>query len=302
MSNILYSFYKKNEITALYKTYILKLLDEFNNKESIKTNIAIGYEKFFNYKKLIKIMINYDQLLLGSNHFSNDYSNPDRYIQNIDFLNNFVFNVANRIIWSSSDMIIDYSIINKSITQVIKDKSMIKQTLYIPPLFYEYNPFTNKRDINIITTGNFHIERRAKFCDNMYLNNMPLLTITNSYSYESDLNLYKNTKILINIHATASDMTFEELRCLPALLSGVIVISEESPFKELLPYKDFIIWSSIENMVEKTKEVMNNYESYYNAIFINSNIAEIFKKMKTNSTESLTNCLKNYDNIYNNIE
>ena len=55
-------------------------------------------------------------------------------------------------------------------------------------------------------------------------------------------------------------------------------------------------------MVEKTKEVLNNYESYYNAIFINSNIDEIFKKMKTNSTESLTNCLKKYDNAYNNIE
>jgi hypothetical protein len=136
----------------------------------------------------------------------------------------------------------------------------------------------------------------------MYKNNIPLLNINHSYSLESDLNLYKNTKILINVHATDYDLTFEELRCLPALLCGVLVISEDSPLKEFIPYKDFIIWAPIDGIIEKTKQVLNNYETYYNAIFINSNIDAVFKEMKTRSTHSLMNCLKQYENHYNDME
>jgi hypothetical protein len=69
--------------------------------------------------------------------------------------------------------------------------------------------------------------------------------------------------------------------------------------KEFIPYKDFIIWSPIGSIIEKTKEVLGNYEEYYNKIFISSNIDTVFKEMKKQSTSSLIYCLKQYDNYYN---
>jgi hypothetical protein len=84
--------------------------------------------------------------------------------------------------------------------------------------------------------------------------------------------LYHNTKVLINIHQTNHHHTFEEQRCLPALLCVTLVISEQSPLSELIPYKDFIIWSSYEKIIEKTEEVLKNYDFYFKKIFKNASV------------------------------
>ena len=84
-------------------------------------------------------------------------------------------------------------------------------------------------------------------------------------------NLYLNTKILINIHQTDDHHTFEELRVISALQCGVIVIAEHSALNHLIPYNHLIIWSSYENIVEKTKEVLENYDEYHEKIFGNNN-------------------------------
>jgi hypothetical protein len=77
---------------------------------------------------------------------------------------------------------------------------------------------------------------------------------------------------LINIHRSDDENTFEELRVLPALMNKVLVISEISPLTELIPYNPLIIWATYENIVEKTKEVLENYEEYFNKIFTRENI------------------------------
>ena len=72
---------------------------------------------------------------------------------------------------------------------------------------------------------------------------------------------------MINIHQTDSHHTFEELRVLPALQCGVIVISESSPLIELIPYSDYVIWCPYDQIIDKANEVLNNYESFRSEIF-----------------------------------
>ena len=62
----------------------------------------------------------------------------------------------------------------------------------------------------------------------------------------------------------------EELRVLPALTCGVIVIAEESPLKEHIPYNDLIIWTPYDNIIEKIKDVIEHYEEYHSKIFNNN--------------------------------
>ena len=50
--------------------------------------------------------------------------------------------------------------------------------------------------------------------------------------------------------------------------SGVIVICENSPLSNLIPYHDYIIWSTYENILDKVVEVINNYDFFYNEIFV----------------------------------
>jgi hypothetical protein len=105
--------------------------------------------------------------------------------------------------------------------------------------------------------------------------------------------LYCNTKILINIHQTDHHHTFEELRVLPALLCGCIVICEDSPLKELVPYHKYLIWVKYDEIVEKCIEIQNNYDFYYNKLFQKNDILlfenNLEKKMLYLNMDSLDN-------------
>ena len=98
-------------------------------------------------------------------------------------------------------------------------------------------------------------------------NGFQFLNVNNCFIKNDLQNLYKNTKILINIHQTEHHHTFEELRVLPALQCGVIVISENSPLSELVPYNDYIIWTSYDKILEKTIEIINNYDYFHDLIW-----------------------------------
>ena len=113
--------------------------------------------------------------------------------------------------------------------------------------------------------------------------------INNCFDTVALRELYCNTKILINIHQTLHHHTFEELRVLPALLCGVLVISEEIPLKSLIPYKDYIIWSSYEKIAEKVIEVSENYEFYHDMIFGGSN--ELLTNLHFSNLERLKTAL-----------
>jgi len=84
--------------------------------------------------------------------------------------------------------------------------------------------------------------------------------------------LLETTKILINVHRTESEITLEELRVLPALMQKVLVVSEVSPLTELVPFGAMIILATYDNIVQKTKEVLDNYDTYYSQIFTEQNI------------------------------
>jgi hypothetical protein len=98
---------------------------------------------------------------------------------------------------------------------------------------------------------------------------------------------YKKAKILINIHQTDYHHTFEELRVLPALLNGLIVVAEDSPLKETIPYHEFIIWTRYEDIIEVTKKVLQDYDFYYNKIHGNSNLKNVINNMKTELSNEL---------------
>ena len=86
--------------------------------------------------------------------------------------------------------------------------------------------------------------------------------------------------------------TFEELRVLPALLNGVIIISENVPLKEKIPYSEYIIWVEYEKLAETTLEVYNNYLEYYDKIFTQGNLKEILTNMEINNSNVFNKIIK----------
>ena len=179
-----------------------------------------------------------------------------------------------------ANIIIEYSIPNiYNIHSGKKYTNLFSKMVYISPTLinYESTKFIDiNRDINVLTTFiNINEPRRKSLINNLSDLNINYKNINTCFKIEELEKLYNNTKILINIHQTEHHHTFEELRVLPALLSGVIVISEVSPLNNLIPYNDFIIWCSYDNIVEMTMKVINNYDYYFNKIFESTNILSI---------------------------
>ncbi len=139
---------------------------------------------------------------------------------------------------------------------------------YIAPLVWPAEPTYSPdgRDLEIITLfGNPGEPRRKALLEALRTWNPACQNVRGRFS---DIrSIYKRTKILVNIRQTDHHDTLEELRVLPALLCGVIVISEDVPLREEVPYKDFVLWAPISDIPELVEKVRDNYMNYFENIF-----------------------------------
>jgi len=194
--------------------------------------------------------------------------------------------------YKSADIVIDYSTLNIENIRVsgVYDDDFVRKSTYVPALPFKYDPFYgNHTGVGISTAFYRPGGRRSDMYNqikrlegdtgisNMYFENLPW--------FMSNLD---SIKILLNVHQTDFDHTFEELRVLPALLRGVVVVSEWSPLHHLLPFKDYIIFERYDKLAEKVIEVKNNYESYRDKFFgPHSKLNETINRMRETAFENL---------------
>jgi hypothetical protein len=141
--------------------------------------------------------------------------------------------------------------------------------------------FLSILNIYITTFINTNEPRRKELLDNIKSNNLPHHNINTCFDKNQLQAIYNSTKIMINIHQTDHHHTFEELRVLPALLCGVIVVCEESPLIEHIPYKDYVIWCKYNEVVDLTKHIMDNYTRYYELLFSETKINNLHNIIET---------------------
>lgn len=280
-------FYYIYDLTSVvndyYNTIVELIKTVLTNNPDLNINILFGNDhfKFNNSNKTLYIQINYEHILVKqggrSSHgapigkMSDEHGNF--YLVRIDRYNEL----------NKADIIIDYSVPNihhVASSNLFNDFS--KKHIYIYSSIYADTYFSKEnRHISTLTTFiNTGEPRRKKLIENIK-REREHMNINNCFEKDALHNLYKNTKIMINIHQTNEHDTFEELRVLPALQCGVIVISENSALNELIPYNDYIIWSSYADIIEKTRDVINNYDSYHDSIFKNK------KNKKLNELNSI---------------
>ena len=181
------------------------------------------------------------------------------------------------------DFVVEYSRINLANIQGVKKFSDLQNRLLcISPALYKLNcnpiDAIRRNFLTITNFGNPEEPRRKVFLETMRSKKIPIQNIRSWY--EDAEELYKRTRILVNIRQTDHHDTFEELRVLPALRSGVIVISELAPYKELTRYSEFIIWGSLEELPEIIRRVQNNYEATWNSIFGTSKFARRMNRIE----------------------
>jgi hypothetical protein len=298
---------ENNVILQLYYDYIIKLLWSIVVKQETKYNFIIGDTNysFHNSNKTIRLGVNSEHTLVKKggrsiplNCIVGKIKTINSYDSHIEEDDTYLVRIVNMDNLLKADYVIDYSLpnihnIRKSECQEYVDFS--KKVLYISPLLFENVPFLEHRKNvfpknDVITTFvNIHEPRRKKLYDLLLITNLYYKNINNCFGYEEIKNLYLDTRVMINIHQTDHHHSFEELRVLPALQCGVIVISERSPLYDNVPYHEMVIWCDYHDIISTTRDVLLNYEYYYHKIFIEK--GAIIKGLHQKNVENIERIL-----------
>ncbi len=167
---------------------------------------------------------------------------------------------------SSADVVFDYSrinLLNIQSSPILKD--YLKKTFCIRPALYPLHTSSKGRNGVITLFGNPNISRRKLFLDDLRRHSISSENIRGVYFGVE--NIYRKVKIVINIRQTDGHETLEELRVLPALRSGAIVVCESAPYVEKTAYSKFVIWGSLSELPSLISEVQNNFEEIHARIF-----------------------------------
>lgn len=254
--------------TSEYYRYCLRLLIAALHGSVKPLNVIFGDIEcdFHNSNKTVKIDIQSEHTLVKLGGRSVD----EIVWGNIDLLDGtgkYLIRIPNYGYYSSLDATIEYSLPNiVNIGSNDKFNDYLRRAVYIPPIIYDCPDFNVEERSSIITLGN-NSDRRTEFARKAAECSLDISSVQNVLSKDHLKRVYNKTKIMVNVHQTDHHHTLEELRILPALCNGVIVVSEDVPLKDVIPYSDYIVWSSYDNLAETVRDVQNNYSNYHKKIF-----------------------------------
>ena len=268
--------------TKEYHNYCLQLLINVVKKINPSLNILFGDFQISikNSNKTIRMDFQPEHTLVKLGGRSVDeivWGNVSTKNSNEKYL----VRIPNYGYYSALDATLEYSLPNlvNIGTSINKDFSnYLKKARYIAPVIYEDVNFedTGKKETITMFSSN-PSPRRASFSSRANVVN-----IKDAFSKEELRVVYYNSRILVNVHQTDHHHTFEELRVLPALCNGVLIISEEVPLKEEIPYSESIIWSSYDRLPETIEKVKENYDYYYKKIFTEKLHSDLVKLQEDN--------------------
>lgn len=201
----------------------------------------------------------------------------------------YLVRVADRARLEALDAVIEYSLPNlANLRGSGTFDDYLQRVVHVAPLLYPEDFSPRQRHRAMVTlfadTGQ---PRRAEFLDKAREAGLPLRNVRRVFGHADLQALHDDTRILVNVHQTDHHHTLEELRILPALLRGVVVVSEDVPLKEHVPYARFVVWSSYERLVDAVRDVDLNYARYHAAIFGDGALAGVLASMRQANADNV---------------
>jgi hypothetical protein len=271
-----------------YYLYCVSLIKEQLAKHIDGLNIILGsYNVVFpNLNKTIRIDLQIEHTLVKEGGRSVDQLiyGTVKYGDN----KNYLIRIPNYNYYNSLDYVIEYSQPNiHNISTNSAFDTYLEKVLHIYPTLYDTQHTNVDRNSVVFLCSGWNA-RRNNLLNSLQSIGIDIMSVENCYDKNCICDLYSKTRILVNVHQTDYHDTFEELRVLPALLNGTIVVSEDVPLKDQIMYSDCIVWASYEDLPAKVLDVINNYDKYYNDIFGNDKIKEYIDRMKINNHKTIS--------------
>ena len=246
----------------LYIEYIFNLILFIKNKFNFSVN-QIFIDENENFINRFKDFYNkkYKYIFTGNiekiNIINDKYRNKNFFYLNVEqmSMNSYFENIKQL---DKNLNIIDYSEENIPFLQ-----SYFKKVFLMSPVFSDFNNIKIK-DYDIISFSNNEYRNNYLKKINSKFN---IYFIDNVFGDLRD-NIFKRSKIYINIHSSENHKTMELIRIVNLLKKKVIVLSQNTIFPDLLKIsKSIIIFHNIEQLEYLLEDILNNYNSYYEYIF-----------------------------------
>lgn len=138
--------------------------------------------------------------------------------------------------------------------------SPIKNTQFIPYQVNKKEIYNYKKTKNVAMIGIIQKRRKRIYDSIKHIDNVT------GFGQSRDKRLF-TYKILVNIHAGDSYKVCEQMRINRCIYNKMIVISENGLANNLVHLKDYIIFCKYEDIPNKVRDVLKNYDFYYKKIF-----------------------------------
>ncbi len=286
-----YLYYKPqySTHTSEYNTYCMNLISDAleNTQDAINVVFGSGYPCVENDFPVYFLDTQLEHTLVKKGgrsvtevvHGSIPTDENDTYLVRVD---NFDY-------YKNLDGIIEYSmpnILNLQSAHREDIKEYSKKCKYIAPLIYPEDTLGNHPRSGVFTLFSIGSSPRR----DVFHRDTKIENYSNIFCKDTLADLYRNKAIMVNLHQTDHHHTFEELRVLPAVSQGLVVIAEESPLKQFIPYSDSIIWATLDDIPSIVSEVEDNY-TYYRSKLITESLQETLQTLRKNNKENTKNLI-----------
>jgi hypothetical protein len=166
---------------------------------------------------------------------------------------------------AAADLVLDYSHANvRHLRDAGGFDDVLAHTVVIAPLLHDPCFTRDGRDQPCLTLFSDASEgRRGRFLAAARARGLPVRNRKRCFDSATLQAQYRRTRVLVNLRRSDHHDTIEELRILPALQSGVIVVSEDGPLRHTLPYARFIVWTHYDTLAEQAAEVLRDYDTWH---------------------------------------
>jgi len=194
----------------------------------------------------------------------------------------YLVRVTDAARFHSSDVIVEYNMPN--VVHLTSSgffvAEVLRKIVYAPSLPFAYAcPRARSVDVltNFVDAGQ---PRRAALADKLRARIPGYRNVQGVYSLDGLRGLYASARIVVNPHQTWHHHSIEEFRVLPALSQGCIVISEDVPLREHIPYHPLVIWCRYEEIPDRVEDVLRHYDVYFEDVHQNSRLASVLSAMR----------------------
>ena len=281
-SNLAYNENHDIEIREYY-LYVVELFKAAISKLNLNSNFIFGNypHDFKNEFKTLRLDIQNEHTLVKQGGRDSAGAPIGKIKLGDDF---YLVRIARSDYLQGLDGVIEYSQPNiENIRQSGLFNDYLEKVVYIAPLIYDapvLNFEQEKKHPCITLFGNPEEPKRKDFLQRMRDHGVESSNITGIFGKDGLRQQYAETGIMVNIRQTPHHDTLEELRILPALLNGVIIISEDVPLREKVPYNEFIIFSDYDSIPAKIKYVQENYAAIWRHIFSGDRFPAMMNRLK----------------------